>query len=86
MKFEIGDKVTWESQAQGTTTQKQGTVVKVIPPEGGPGFSDYNGTHIPHYGGGLGRDHESYLIEVPAKGKGRPHLYWPRVSALRKVA
>jgi hypothetical protein len=31
------------------------------------------------------RPHESYLVVVPAPGRGKPRLYWPRVSALRKV-
>jgi hypothetical protein len=83
-----GTKVSWSSQANGTTIQKVGVVIAVVDPrEGltgamnraeGPGWSlRYGLPSAP----GTWRKHESYLIQV---GK-RKRLYWPRVKALRVV-
>jgi hypothetical protein len=83
-QFKVGDKVQWSSQAQGSMATKRGTVIGVIPPGGHWAFGPEHG-YVSHYGGGDMRNHESYLVRVPAKGKGKPHLYWPRVSALKAV-
>lgn len=82
-----GTLVTWTSQAGGTSREKVGRVLFVVPP------------HTPvepyvlrfqrelnllrsrvHYGGGAPRDHESYLVLVV--GSSRQDLYWPRTSSL----
>lgn len=42
--------------------------------------------HTSTLGRGYAREKESFLVSVPTKtGKGRPRLYWPRVSQLSKV-
>jgi hypothetical protein len=75
----IGDRVVWESQAQGRWKTKQGKVVAVVPayerasryvPDG------YNKVD----GWGMSRNHESYIVAVGQ------NLYWPRVSALKVVS
>lgn len=94
-KIEIGSEVTWTSQAAGTTKQKRGVVVAVMRPGFylgrsvliellGPDFTNgkYNESAL---GWGESRSYESYIIAVPADGKGKPRLYWPRSSQLRKV-
>jgi len=83
-KFSEGDKVRWTSSSNGTTTEKVGTVCAVIPQ--GRNVKGYLTakwlTHVNKLGSYGSRDHWSYLIEVPHPGKGKPALYWPRVSAL----
>jgi len=83
-KFQIGDTVTWTSQAGGNAKTKTGKVVGVIPaniparnriPDG---FPEYQG-RIPIF---TSRNHESYLIQV---GKSK-RLYWPLVKYLEKAA
>ena len=84
MKFKKGDKVTWKSQAMGSETTKRGKIVKVLP----PGVAAWEVSadlpnHISVSGGGMARNHESYIVFVPSpKGKRLPKMYWPRVSAL----
>lgn len=77
-EFKIGDRVTWESQAQGSTTKKTGTVIEVVGWRRRPSTIRHDGT----------RDHESYVVEVqpPPTKRGRarkPVRYWPVVSKLR---
>lgn len=83
--MKLGSRVTWTSQSGGSATSKSGTIVEVLP--AGSYISEvlrrYELTHRFQYGGGICRNHETYLVEVLAKGKGRPVLYWPRVSQLR---
>ncbi len=91
MAFKRGDKVTWVSQAGGNTRRKVGTVVAVIP-RGKEGADHVRncidalvkaGTHRSSYGGGWGRDHESYLVEVVAGGsRAKRALYWPVAKLL----
>lgn len=79
--FKLNEEVKWTSQAQGCTTTKTGRIVFVLPSDASwP--TGLEKDYISHYGGGSHRDHESYLVAVPAKKNGKPHLYWPRVSAL----
>lgn len=86
-KLKVGDKVEWSSSAAGSTKTKRGTVVEVIP----AGRHWQDGVlclrHNAHstYGGGMRRTHESYAVLVPHPGDGKPTLYWPRVSALKKI-
>lgn len=89
-QFKVGDRVTWSSQAAGGYTTKVGAVVAVIP--SGDDQSALRaaidklvkaGTHRSAYGGGWGRDHESYLVEVVVGGpKAKKVLYWPVASLL----
>jgi hypothetical protein len=93
MTFKIGDEATWSSQANGSTKQKICKVIAVVHageyPRGvitrehlDPEYNVYTNDVI----GALPRNHESYIVAVQTpKGKGRPHIYWPRVSALRPV-
>jgi hypothetical protein len=67
VKFVLGDKVAWTSQAAGSWRYKMGTVVEVVPPGAYPSVR----------GCGMPRDHESYVIKVGSR------KYWPRVSLLR---
>lgn len=83
-RFKVGDNVKWMSQAQGCATVKYGVVLGVIPAGGDfPPLAEDG--RVSHYGGGDPRNHESYLVEVPSKKDGKPHLYWPRVSALESA-
>lgn len=82
-KFELGDLVSWESQSQGSTTVKCGTVVRLIGKGHKPPLGFYRSTHRIMFDG-MVRDHESYLVEMPSTGKGKPVLYHPRVSQLQK--
>lgn len=85
--FSIGDTVTWSSSAGSSETTKKGTVVAIVPAD-----VDYYTVRAlldlpPHrsmFGGGMRRDHESYIVSVPHKGKGMPALYWPRVATLQR--
>lgn len=92
--FKTGDSVSWVSQANGGHTQKTGTVVAVIPSgrEGERALSAaieqrvQAGTHRSAYGGGIGRSHESYLVEVAAGSpRAKRVLYWPVVANLRRA-
>lgn len=85
--FKCGDKVQWTSSAHGSSKKKVGEVVEVLPPRVMPDFWSLKQEHGSRdaYGGGHWRYHESYIVLVPHHGKGKPTLYWPRVSALRKV-
>lgn len=75
-KWNVGDVVTWRSQAQGASLIKAGKVVAVIPQGDRP-------TGIK--GCGWPRNHESYIVEVPPKSgsKAKPKAYWPVVSLLK---
>ena len=73
--MKVGDQVEWTSQAGGNTRTKRGKIVAVVPAGTMP---DTKG--VSHYGGGMARNHESYLVKVLGKG-----TYWPRAAALRLV-
>lgn len=84
-KFKVGDPVKWSSQAGGSTTKKEGTVIAVI--EGGCGsarkaariMSSFKDTHRSAYGGGSDRPGVSYIVSVAAgkSSKAKDVLYWP---------
>jgi hypothetical protein len=85
-RFKVGDKVAWTSQAKGVKTEKHGEIVAVV-----PACWSINGIHreivkatgaSSTWGGGMPRDHESYLVLVRQGGARKPKLYHPRVSAL----
>lgn len=82
--FQIGDTVTWTSQAGGNVKTKTGKVVAVVPTNIGLRqivSRDSREYSVDHLGLFSGRDHESYLIQV---GKSK-RLYWPLVKYLKKV-
>lgn len=71
MSFKVGDEVRWCSQAQGSSKQKQGRVIEVVPAGEIP--NDIGGVSSP-------RNHESYVVHVGST------LYWPRVSHLKMAS
>lgn len=78
--MEIGDKVTWTSQAGSTTRTKIGEVIEVVPKNHHPQMKKSDN--------GMPRNHESYVVRAYAVFKGRSgqksyRLYWPRVSKLK---
>ena len=83
--FKIGDKVSWTSSAGGISKTKTGEVVHIISSKKYPNFRMLNDKYKSKdaYGGGIFRDHESYIILVPHQRNGKPTLYWPRVSGLK---
>lgn len=90
-KIELGSEVTWSSSTNGTTKQKRGVVVAVVPANKWRVYlKDLITDSLQNYAiNGLDcmlyRKQESYIIAVPATGRGKAKLYWPRTSALRKV-
>ena len=82
MKFSLGEQVVWTSRGGSTEKEKQGHVEAIIKADHRPNQEQRREADA-H---GLPRDHESYLIRVPApNGKGKGKLYWPLVANLRKV-
>lgn len=74
--FKIGDKVTWQSQSQGSWKTKVGTVARIVPPGWTPGPTVFRRLKS----SGLPRDHESYVV-LTDKSE-----YWPRVNKLTLVS
>lgn len=96
IEFKVGDKVTWESQAQGSTKTKTGIVVAVLSSKKyGYGlrksvFIMANRKFPKHTlmfsGDGIpGNSEIGYLVEVITGKKANPKLYMPYPSKLRKV-
>ena len=87
--MQVGSIVQWSSQAGGVWKEKQGKIVAVVPDQANPinsgAISSFRDTHRIRLGGGMGRNGESYLVEVLAPGKGKPSLYWPLTSKLTEV-
>lgn len=81
LKFSIGDKVEWTSQANGGHKLKSGTIVEVIAPNSRPDTTGRPGLN----GCGWGRKDESYIVEVAKGSKAAPRHYWPVASLLRKA-
>lgn len=89
--FKLGDKVKWQSQANGGWTEKRGMIIAVVPPQGKPAdvLPDYAGSKYrttidPRSLGS--RKAESYVVLVDGKTpKAMPIMYWPNVSALQRV-
>ena len=91
-EFRIGDDVEWSSQSLGHVKRKRGVVVAVVPARQSPkGYinailKEFGGCITRSDGGGIMRNHESYLVSVtPVYGHAQPKLYWPVVSKLRKA-
>ena len=83
MKFNIGDKVKWSSQAQGFRREKQGEVVEVVAAGQRPNRERFDSL-FRGSGCGWGRKHESYVVNAghPARA---PKYYWPVESLLTKI-
>jgi len=85
-KFQIGAAVHWASQSSGTTKEKTGRILAVVPagkrPDRVQFLSLYKGAGV-----GLSRDHVSYVVGVEV-GKtlgSSVRYYWPRVASLELV-
>ena len=89
MKFKVGDKVWWSSQAAASRTLKSGEIVAVVPAGEYPFETPWLGKSKMMYGppnmNCTGRNHESYLVEVKHGDRAKPRLYWPRVSQLEII-
>ena len=79
--FQVGDTVTWTSQAGGKSKTKTGKVVIIVPAGKLLGEIPLGGFRFRHLTLFSSRDHESYLVQV---GKSR-RLYWPLVKNLKRV-
>jgi len=84
--FQVGDRVTWSSQANGTVSTKTGSIVEVVAPTRLAQTRDHLGRKV----FGNSRHETSYVVAVPQpptkRGKARPaKLYWPHASALRRT-
>lgn len=80
IKFQVGDTVTWTSQAGGNTKTKTGRVIAIVPANSNPRLALPLGFKLKS-DALMMRDHESYLIQV---GKSK-WLYWPLVKYLKPV-
>lgn len=92
MSFSVNEKVSWESQSAGSTTRKEGVIIFKVPADKAATNRElvqkYNPGHKNNmmFDGCIPRGHVSYVVSVPSKsGKGKPKLYWPKVSQLKKV-
>ena len=88
-EFEVGAIVEWTSQAAGSPKTKVGEIVAVVKAKHSPNrivrnCPDLNKLTF-HWGGGMDRDHESYLVRVDHGPKRLASLYWPRVCWLKVV-
>lgn len=79
-KFQVGDTVTWTSQAGGKSKTKTGKIVRIVPVNTRPYDVMPEGYWV-RAALYLHRPHESYLIQV---GKSK-RLYWPLVKYLEKA-
>ena len=89
-EFKIGDKVRWKSQANGSWTEKVGTVVCVLNPKktrSTKGYVDKFPNHLKMFDGGrfYNQTDTYYLVEVLTGPKSKPRLYFPRPSSLKAV-
>ena len=89
-EYEVGDKVAWVSQSQGTWTKKVGTVTQVIPADTFLNrvvdFSYYR-KHFSlrvDFAYATNRKDVSYLVAVPPKegSNAKWLLYWPNTKKL----
>lgn len=78
--FQIGDTVTWTSQAGGNAKTKTGEIVAVVPAACEPRNCINGRWNFRRIAVGF-RKHESYLIQVGDDKR----LYWPLVKYLEKI-
>ena len=87
--FKIGDKVTWTSQAGGSTTKKTGTVwAVIIDTQALWNVSEKikeEKTHVKMFDGNTMLAPTMYIVEVQAGPKAKPRLYLPRPKQLKRV-
>lgn len=86
--MEKGQKVEWISSYK----KKQGEIIEVVDPKIRPLSVFYskglheNGFSFNSYGGGMERNHKSYLVALHETKKVRVRkLYWPNVSLLKPI-
>ena len=79
--FQVGDTVTWTSQAGGKSKTKTGKVAAIVRANESWRLFIPDGFKL-KTDSFLMRDHESYLIQV---GKSK-RLYWPMVKYLEKAS
>ena len=86
MTFTVGSKVAWTSMAHGSMVEKHGKVISIVQAGADACNSIWprDANYSVQFDGIMPRNHESYLVEVKTgkDGRGKPKLYWPRVSAL----
>jgi len=85
-----GDKVQWESQSNGSTTKKAGTIIRLLKAKDYPPviarkeFPNhkrmFDGMNPPVDENGTG-----YLVEVITSPRAMPRLYMPRPKNLQKI-
>lgn len=95
--MKLGDTVTWQTTPAHIRT---GKIVFVVPAGQSPNYSKkyghllykfledniWSGRCKSELSDGMERNHESYLVEVPAKKEGgKPSIYWPVVKKLKIV-
>lgn len=73
--FDLGDRVTWSSQAGGHSKTKLGTIVEVV----------RAGKFPKHYSNSSTREHESYVVEVYVRKTEKLVTYWPLANKLSRV-
>jgi len=78
-KPHLGQTVEWTSQAGGWTKTKRGTIVAIVPAGRKPSECLYGDHYRVDAYGSLGRNHESYLVQVGSSRR----LYWPLVAKLQ---
>ena len=89
--LEVGDRVEWSSQAGGYYKKKEGKVILIVPGGVPPHRVMFENIVTAKFvtsaidSRTCVRKEVSYVVEVAAKGSGRPHLYWPVVSNLKKI-
>lgn len=78
MRFQIGQAVTWSSQANGNIKIKAGVVAQVVGPDERPDRERFPSLYSSS-GCGLSRKAISYVIVADERA------YWPRVTGLQPV-
>lgn len=86
MEFKPGDKVTWTSQATGSSKTKTGILLGIVEPE----QDAYKYVPLSIRKNRIkGQNHSSIVraaVEVPRSGQGiGSDYYFPRLSAIKKV-
>lgn len=81
--IEVGKKVTWTSQAQGSDKTKTGTVIAIVPPQKDANMLLPPNVKSSHVKYGQISIYERVLVAVPAGKDGKAtHYYCPRKSIL----
>jgi hypothetical protein len=83
-----GEKVAWESGAQGTFTVKQGVIAMVVPPNVPPLGLIKAAKNLKGYvfrNSMAARDHRSYLVIEGKTETSKGRLMWPVAKSLKLV-